>query len=148
MWGGLEHGNNLGTRKNTELHGRRDVLFRVVPCASVFQGFPNYAGLKYNTIAAPADAIAYPTHSSGFGATFGGLAIIDTSTLTSGAPPKTSGITTAGDPPFLKAKIMQAAPMAPSAPPIVDQTMPPCGKFLNCPAEESVITGISTPIRK
>ncbi len=76
-------------------------------------------GLKYSTIPAPTDASTNPTYSIGFGATFGGWITIDSSTLTMGAPPKTSGMTYTGSPPVRNAQMMHAAPMAPSAPAIV-----------------------------
>ena len=47
---------------------------------------------------------------------FGGCSIIVTSTLTMGAPPKTSGITYTGSPPVRNDQMMHAAPIAPSAP--------------------------------
>lgn len=50
-------------------------------------------GLKQSTRPAPIDASANPTYSSGLMAAFGGWIAIDTSTLTIGAPPKTSGMT-------------------------------------------------------
>src|SRR6185436_11772398 len=59
-----------------------------------------------------------PRYKSGFGEVFGGCSHIEKSTLTSGAPANTRGITYVGNPPFLKANMMQRAPAAPSAPPI------------------------------
>ena len=50
-------------------------------------------GRKYSTIPAPTDASTNPTYSIGLGATFGGWITIESSTLTMGAPPKTSGMT-------------------------------------------------------
>ena len=50
-------------------------------------------GLKYSTIPAPSAVTTNPTYRSGLGAIRGGCSSIDTSTLTSGAPPKTKGIT-------------------------------------------------------
>ena len=73
---------------------------------------------------------------------------IETTTFTSGAPPKTSGITKFGTPPDLNAQMMQTAPSAPSAPPTVDQTEPPALKPLSPPCDDSPTTGTRTPIRK
>ena len=46
-------------------------------------------GRKYSTIPAPIDASRKPTYISGLSAAFGGWINIETSTFTSGAPPKT-----------------------------------------------------------
>lgn len=61
------------------------------PCVTYPVGHP--WGLKYSTIPAPAAARRNPTYKRGFGATFGGCVAIVYSTFTSGAKPKTIGIT-------------------------------------------------------
>jgi hypothetical protein len=97
------------------------------PCSTSFVGLPignrqleignvYDAGLKYNTNPAPAAASTNPKYSNGFGEVFGGCSNIEKSTFTKGAPAKTNGITYAGTPPALNAKMMQTAPIAPSAP--------------------------------
>jgi hypothetical protein len=76
-------------------------------------------GLKYKTIAAPIDAKRKPTYKSGLIVDFGGWRTIVRRTLTTGAPPKTNGMTYTGNPPLRNAQMIQAAPIAPSAPAIV-----------------------------
>ena len=73
---------------------------------------------------------------------------METKTFTSGAPPKTRGITKFGIPPDLNAQMMQTAPSAPSAPPMMDQIVPPALKPLRPPCDASPATGTRTPIRK
>ena len=69
----------------------------LVPVAALGSqgGLSNFdpAGTWSATIAAPAEARTNPTKSMGLIADFGGWMAMLTSTLTMGAPPKTSGIT-------------------------------------------------------
>src|SRR5262245_1168446 len=53
-----------------------------------------------------------------------------------------------GKPPVLNAQMMQAAPIAPSAPAIVALMRPVVPKPDNSPCEPSTPTGSNTPIRK
>src|SRR6185295_732644 len=89
-----------------------------------------------------------PTYSRGFGAVLGGWIHIETSTLTKGAPPNTSGITYAGSPPDLNAKMINSAPTAPKVPLTKAQVVPSLLKPLSAPCEASMKTGASTPIKK
>src|SRR5947208_301309 len=106
------------------------------------------AGRKYSTIPAPPATSTNPRYSIGLIADFGGCIHIATSTLITGAPPNTSGITYAGSPPDLNARMMNSAPIAPSAPATVAHVAPPWLKPPSAPCDASVATGASTPIRK
>jgi hypothetical protein len=81
-------------------------------------------------------------------AAFGGWITIVTSTLTSGAPPNTSGITYTGSPPVLNAPDDARCARCAERPAMV-AFLSPLG--LNPPSPpwaESVTTGTITPIRK
>src|SRR6202011_244127 len=96
----------------------------------------------------PTDASRKPTYNIGLGAAFGGWMTIASSTLTIGAPPKTSGMTYCGRPPDLKAQMMHAAPTAPRAPAIVAVISPLVLKPDIAPWDDRPATGTTTPIKK
>ena len=90
---------------------------------------------------APTAANTMPTYHSGPGAVFGGWSHMAYSTLTIGAPPKTSGITLTGRPPDLNAQIMQTAPRAPRMPAMVAEKVPAVLQPPRAPWLDSVATG-------
>jgi len=62
--------------------------------------------------------------------------------------PNTIGITYVGVPPLRNDQIMQIAPTAPKAPPMIEFVMPPELNPLSCPCDPREIAGTSTPTRK
>src|SRR4029079_1428560 len=106
------------------------------------------AGRKYSTMPAPTDTSTKPAYISGLMPAFGGGISLHNSTVTSGGPPNTSGMTYTGRPPVLKAQMMHAAPAAPRAPAIVAVTRPVLSKFDIWPCDPSAMTGMMTPIKK
>ena len=65
-----------------------------------------------------------------------------------GASPNTIGITYVGVPPLRNDQIMQIAPTAPKAPPMIEFVMPPELNPLSWPCDPREIAGTSPPTRK
>jgi outer membrane protein assembly factor BamB len=70
-----------------------DYLYSILPLGKAGCRISQEVGLKYNTIPAPTDASRNPAYKNGLGAVFGGWDHRETTTFTTGAPAKTSGIT-------------------------------------------------------
>ena len=104
--------------------------------------------MKVNTPAVPTATRITPAKNNEFAS----LNVCDihmvTNVLTTGARPKTSGMTYTGLPWNLKANTIPNAPSAPAAPPRNDQTAPITVQLPFSPLALSTSKGTTTAIRK
>jgi hypothetical protein len=87
------YGRRHRNRSRIQLNRARQQLLLRGRCPRSGGQLFHACGRKYSTIAAPIDARRNPTYSIGLISVFGGWMAIARSTLTMGAPPKTSGMT-------------------------------------------------------